>query len=328
MLHVNRVHAGDIAALSCLIPLAVAWIAASRAAGIPRRSRTELLGLLVVMAGVPVLACYTEAFHPNELLAVAACLGAYATAMRGRVGWTAVLLGFGLATRQWVLVAIAVMGVLHRDRARLIVTVGSLACFGVLTTPFILTDPTNASNALVAKGVVRGGTTAIGLIPMSGQLPYFFSRELPLLATAAACAWLYLRRATLTPEVAVAGLTLAFAIRPVVDPAGLVYYAAPSYCFFVLMVARSWRWSVGSMAGGVLLHFRDWIRHRSFRFSHLDKRPPDIAWSFVATSLLVVPVVVAFIRLRALLSTTDATRATGAPGQTGKPVASADPLPS
>ena len=299
----------DIASLVCIVPLAVATVAAVRSAGVPRRSAGELGAVSAVLVGIPVLACYLEAFHPADVLATAATLGAFAASMRRRLGWAAVLLGFGLATRQWVVAAIAVLAVVEEGQARWTVAGGSLVVFGLLVLPFAATDPSGTLAALAARGTVRGGSTLAGLLPLSDGGRYLLSRYLPLVAIAGLCWWLASHRLPRTPTVVLAALAIALSVRAAVDPAGFVYYAAPGYATVVLLVARRPLRLGLAVGAGVLLYLRMALHQRSTSILFAehgvtplpasDLRWPSVVWSTVATALLVAPVAVGIGCLRA-----------------------------
>ena len=302
-------QAFDAASLACLVLLAPATVAALRASGIPARSPRELLAVLVVVAGVPVLACYLEAFHPADVLATAAVLAGYAAAVRGRLAWAAVFLGFGLATRQWVIVAIAILAVLAAERDRLVLVAGSLAVFGLLVMPFFIADPHNTLIALAAGDTARQRSTLAGLLPLPDSGFFLLSRYLPLVLVGAEGWWLHLRRARLEPAIAIAALVVALAVRAPLDPAGWAYYAAPGFACLVVLGAKSWRGPVMAAAGGFLLYLRiaRYVRPNVImRVSKGGISYPHVAtitslpWSAVATVLYAVPVVVGMIRLASL----------------------------
>lgn len=302
-LSVGRAHVA--ASMVALVPLAVATVAATRASGIGRRSALELLALLATVAGVPILACYVEAFHPVDVLATAAVLAAYAAMARGRVGWASVLLGFGLATRQWAIVAVAVAAVLATGRDRRVVLGGTLATFAVIVAPFALTDPWRLLEALSASQTTRGGGFVVGLLPLTREGVYLVSRYVPLAVVGLFCWWLHERAARATPRTLLAALTVVLSIRAPLDPAGFAYYAAPGYAFLVVLVAGSWASVVAVAEAGILLQLRLASRRTRLHLRAEDHHWPAVLASTGATALLVAPVVVGVIAVRRSLAPTE-----------------------
>jgi hypothetical protein len=250
------------ASLACLIPLAWAVIAASRALGVERRSRRELANVAVVLLGTPTMATYFEALHPADVLATAACLGAYAALARRRVAVAFVLLGFALATRQWAILAVAVLAAFERGDARRHLVLGSAGTATVLVLPFFVANAGQTISALRADRTSRGSLAAMSLFDFPAPVAYALSRYVPIVGTALLCAWLVRRRVPWSPEVAVAALAVAFLIRAPFDPAGLLYYACPGYAFFVLMGTKSWRWHVAGVTASAALVVRFMVRDR------------------------------------------------------------------
>ncbi len=297
------------AGLACLVPLAAATIWALRSVGVPRRSPLELLALAAVVGGVPVLSCYTEALHPADVLALACVLAAYAAALRGRVGWSAVLLGFGLATRQWVLVAVAVIAVLERGRARLVIIGGSIGAFAVVVGPFLLADRSGSMSALAARLTIKRAVALPGTLPLSGAPLYLISRYLPLALAYVVCRWLIERRGALTPEVAAAALAVVCSLRALVDPASFLYYLAPGYAFLVVLEARHWRRVVALGVGGIAFLVPKYHFQESYmRFIEEGTRTSlsyvvariSYARATLGTVLFLAPVVWGIVRLERL----------------------------
>ena len=129
-----------LGSLACLLPLAglAAWVVVET--GRLRRPlyvRAAIVALFVLCPFVPAAFQWG---HPEDLLAIALCLGAVLLATRGRVVLAAVALGLAIATKQWALVAIApVLLAMPRHRLR-VATIGG-ALVAAATVPIILVDP-------------------------------------------------------------------------------------------------------------------------------------------------------------------------------------------
>lgn len=252
-LAVEETRAYDIAMVACLIPLAVAAIAASRASGVVRRSGRELLTVASMVLGVPILACYLEAFHPADVLATATVLGAFAALSRTRVVLAGALLGLALVTRQWALIPLLVLLVLADRDQRLRLAIAAIVAAGLLLVPFAVVDAHGVAEAMAAPAVVRSSFSAAGLPSLPDRSLYLLSRILPMALVLGLCAILHERGARFAPQTAAAALTVALLLRPLVDPGGFLYYVAPGYAFFVLLRPSSLRFPILGALGSVAL---------------------------------------------------------------------------
>lgn len=260
-----------VASLAALLALLVAAVAASRAVGVAGRSWGELGRVAAITCSVPVLSCYSEAFHPADVLAVAASLGAFALWQRGRITPAFLLLGFAVVTRQWAVAVVAVLAVLSDREDRLTLVLGSLAVGLVAIVPFLVANREATVVALTAKQVGRFPLTLPGIIAGTPTLRTGLGRVLPLALLAAFCTWLAVRVRSVLPPVprasaaplAVSALAAALLLRPLVDPAGFTYYLAPGMAFLVLVRPASWRWPILTVLLGVGLVVR---REASWRW--------------------------------------------------------------
>lgn len=263
-----------VASAACLVPLALATVAATRAAGIAARSARELLALALVVGGVPVMANYLEVFHPADVLATAAVLGAYAAVLHRRFPLAAVLLGFGIASKQWVVIAVAVLAILEDDRERTVLVLGSIASFVVILLPFFVADPQLTLAVLTAKDTITSTRVVPGLLPVGETGAFVLSRLLPLAAVVVLCTWLYRRGARATPLVAISALGVALGARAAFDTAGYGYYAAPGYAALVvaLVIVAAPRQlpavAAALVAGGGIL----WLRLSVFEWPTITMR--------------------------------------------------------
>lgn len=248
-----------VASLAALLTVIPAAVLASRAVGVAARSWGELGRVAAIALGVPLLSCYWEAFHPADVLAVAACLAAFATWSRRMTTATALLLGFALVTRQWAVIALAVLVVLAERRERARLALGSIAVAAVALLPFFLASPSDTLAAMAAKSVGRFPLTAPGMLAASESALFLMSRYLPLALAVGLCLWLLHRMpdgAAAVPELAAAALAIGLLLRPLVDPAGFTYYLAPGIAFVVLLRPPSWRWPAITVVLGLALLIR------------------------------------------------------------------------
>ncbi|MCU1370742.1 MAG: hypothetical protein JWO77_1936 [Ilumatobacteraceae bacterium] len=317
------------ASVACLVPLAIATVAATRAYGVAARSPRELLGLALVVGGVPVMANYLEVFHPADVLATAAVLGAYAAVLRRRIPLAAVLLGFGLATKQWVVVAVAVLAILETGRERMVLVAGSVATCIVLVAPFFAADPQLTLAVLAAKDTISSSRVLPGLLPLGETGAFLVSRYLPLAIVLVLCCWLRDRGARATPVVAIAALGVALGVRAAFDTAGYGYYAAPGYAALVVALVGAAQprhlpaVAASLVAGGGIL----WARLAAFEWPTIvmralrGKRLPtqiiehrSVPWATVASILLfAIPAVCLVLLERASRPTSSEAGGSGDP---------------
>lgn len=287
----------DVASYAIFLLLGVAVIAASRAVGVAARSGRELVNVAAAMLGVPVLACYTELFHPADLLASIACLAAFAAVCRGRIWTGAAFLGFAVVTKQWAVVVVLVLAALLERRERSHLVAGAALTTAALLLPFAITNPSATLNALNASSTYRGRTMAAALVPLPHGALFAASRMVPLVLAAVWSAWLFWKRARFEPQLAATAIAVALVFRPLMDPAGFIYYLAPAYVFAVLIQPRSWRWPVGCVVGGALIWFRRSLDDGRRQIFH-DGAPMHLSDDLLAVATTAVVAVAAVLAVR------------------------------
>lgn len=150
----DETHAYRFAAFPCLLAAGLLGLYLARIAG--RRGASRLTQIL--LAGLCLVNPITiEALnygHPEEILTAALAVGAVATASEGRAGWTALLLGLALASKQWAVIAVlpALMALPNR-RVRVALVAGAIAA--VLTLPGLIAAP--GSFFEVSQNAASGG---------------------------------------------------------------------------------------------------------------------------------------------------------------------------
>lgn len=322
-----------VASLAALGPLLAASVAAARAAGVTARSWAELVRVAAIVCSVPVLSCYSEAFHPADVVAVAAALGGFALWRRGRIAPAFLLLGFAVVTRQWAVVVVLVLVVLSEREDRLPLALGCAAVCLVVVLPFLVANREATVAALAAKQVGRFPATLPGIVAASRTSRVVLGRFLPLALAGGLCAWLGLRARSVRPDaqVAVAALAVGLLLRPLVDPAGFTYYLAPGLAFAVLLRPGSWRWPViGAALGGALVVRRElswrWPTYAGmegplaggFGTSFPDLQVAGAAVAIVETLVVASVAVGCFVELRRALAASPprsaAERSAGRPG--------------
>jgi hypothetical protein len=238
----GRQLAYGLGALACLLPLVAlaSWIAGRR--GINSRQRLAgVIAAVIVLVG-PATAEAVHIGHPEEVLAATLATGAVLAAIRGRTGWTWLLLGLAVGAKQWALLAApCVLLALGERRVAAAVKAGALALALSATLP--LADPAAFAQADSVVGGI-GFTDPFSLwwpvgppldipahaafAPTAHTLPFGITRSFAAafgLAIAFGAIWLYWSRSgARTRRVdALALLALCGLLRCLTDPDPLQY---------------------------------------------------------------------------------------------------------
>ena len=143
--------------------LAVWLTARMRALGRSRGARG--LALLLCVAN-PLMLPALQIGHPEELLGAVLCIAAVLCAMHDRPVWAAVLVGLAIGNKEWAILALGpVLVALDRGRLRAVAISGVTA--GLLIAPFIL----GASGGVAAQTASTGVST--GAIFQPWQIWWF-----------------------------------------------------------------------------------------------------------------------------------------------------------
>lgn len=135
--------------------LALVFMAAAGAAVLRRSGRPLWVQLLVaaLMLGIPVWRSGITLGHPDEFLTTGLTIGAVLTAGSGRWKLAGVLLGFGLASKQWALLAIpAVAFAAPRDR-RIRTAVLAVGVYAACMIPMAIGNPHRFVDAMTAPSL-------------------------------------------------------------------------------------------------------------------------------------------------------------------------------
>jgi hypothetical protein len=168
-------HGGEVAvyqavSIPCLVAAALfaVWLVGRmRAFGVGRLARATALGLCVVN---PVTLYALQDGHPEELLGAVLCVAAVLAALRGRAGWTGVLLGLAIVNKQWALLAIGpVLVALPAHRWRTMAVAGTIAVgfYLPLLLPAYITHSAGSGTAAVVQ-------SSSGTVFQPWQLWWFF----------------------------------------------------------------------------------------------------------------------------------------------------------
>lgn len=303
-------HGGDEAvyrasAVPCLLATGAlgVWLSAQmRAKGTSTGAR--LLVLLLCVAN-PLALRALQVGHPEELLGAVLCVAAVLCALRGRAVWAAVLLGLAMANKEWAVLAVGpVLVALPAARVRTLVLAGCVA--GAVVAPLLL----GSSGGFVAQARAVG--THTGPIFQPWQLWWFFGSHPrdtltaghPLAAWRIAPNWLgdightlpLAIMPLLTGLFALLGrhrgqragrevlllLALLLALRCVLDPWDISYYALP-----FLLTLVTWE-SLGSRRAplvGLVGTAAAWFVLRETSYSTFNLSPDAQSAIFTLVSI-------------------------------------------
>jgi hypothetical protein len=254
-------HGGELSiyrasAAPCLAAtgaLGVWLVARMRVTGASTRARAVVLILCVAN---PLTLPALELGHPEELLGAVLCIAAVLCAMNDRPTWAAVLLGMAIPNKEWAVLAVGPMLVaLERGRVRAFLITGAVAALLLgpfIVAPVLLTassgSAANSAANSISTGaifqpwqiwwflgshghVVRGlfGEIKPGFRTPPGWIesichPLIVAIMVPLTGLYAA---VRRRQSSRVPNAPLLLLALLLALRCVLDPWDVSYYALP-----------------------------------------------------------------------------------------------------
>lgn len=295
-------RAGSIGCLLAAGVLGVWLVARLRADGRSRLERATVLGLCV---SSPIAMRALEIGHPEEILGAVLCAGAVLAALRGRITWSAVLLGLAIATKAWGVLAIGpVLVALPAGRWRALVVAGAVAVLvlsplalagherfratsaGIGQTGAIFT-PSQAwwffgehGRVIGQNGMVKPGYRAAPAWVSGINHQLIAALVLPLTLVL-----VLLRRRRARPDEALLLLALLMHLRCVLDAWNNVYYSLP---FLVALLA--WE-SIGRRRPPVLTLLATivvWVHFENlmFRVSADVESAVYLAWAVPLAALL------------------------------------------
>jgi hypothetical protein len=234
----------------CLMALVL--LAAYASESLARRGipiQTQLLTGLLVM-GLPLWHSAITLGHPDEFVTTGLTLGAVLAAINGRVTSAAVLLGIGLASKQWAVLALPVIALtVPRPDAKKVVAV-ALGVYLALLLPMAIGNidrfvDTLGAGSTSANGVVDADTIWLPfaenhdkrvfdgvefLVLPQRSLPDALSSAIHPLIVLLAIGLSFVfwrRRVHITAEITFLLLALIFLLRCMLDPVTNHYYHAP-----------------------------------------------------------------------------------------------------
>jgi hypothetical protein len=137
----------------CLMALVL--MAAAGAAVLRRHGRPLWTQLLVaaLMLGLPLWRNCIALGHPDEFVTAGLTIGAVLSAGTGRWKLAAVLLGLGLASKQWALLALPATALAAPRHTRLRTAVFSVAVYAACMIPMALGNPQRFVDAMTAPSL-------------------------------------------------------------------------------------------------------------------------------------------------------------------------------
>lgn len=231
--------------------LLASTVALLRACG---RGKTwwEPAAVLSVACLPPVVACIAQYFHPQDLISLAACLGAAAAVRTRRPLLAGVLLGLGIESQQLAILALVPLAVLVPARQRRRLLASAIGAASLVAIPLaVATKGHSLVSSVLGSAVGQSGTWLVRT-GLSGPMLTLVSRFAPL-ACVALLAGVTVQRLgarALDPTPLVALLAAAFSLRLIFELYAWGYYvAAAATCLVILEVVR----------GRVRISFIAWV---------------------------------------------------------------------
>ena len=151
--------------------------------------------ILLFVACLPsVLLTLTDAFHPQDMLAMGLALGGLACARRGLWIWAGVLLGLAITSRPFALLVFVPLLVVVPNNRRIRFALAAAVAAAFIVVPLVVVASGDALKwAILGSGTgAPDGSTLIGKFPIHG-LTVIGSRVLPI-ALSILLAWWAMRR--------------------------------------------------------------------------------------------------------------------------------------
>ena len=208
------------------VALLAGLVALLRACG-RGRCLWEPVTLLIVAFLPSVLMTLTEAFHPQDMLAMGLALGGLACARRGSWIWAGVLLGLAITSQQFALLVLAPLAMVVPHDRRFRFAGAAIVGSALIVVPLVvITSGRALSWAVFGSGTgTMVGRTLLGVLPIRGPI-FIESRFLPI-ALSILLAWWAMRRlgsAALEPLPLVSLIATSLSLRLVFEENMIGYY--------------------------------------------------------------------------------------------------------
>ena len=208
------------------VALLAGLVAVLRACG-RGRCLWEPVTLLIVAVLPSVLMTLTEAFHPQDMLAMGLALGGLGCARRGSWIWAGVLLGLAITSQQFALLVLAPLAMVVPHDRRIRFAVATIVGAALIVVPLaVITSGRALSWAVFGSGTgSMVGRTLLGVLPIRGPI-FIESRFLPI-ALSILLAWWAMRRlgsAALEPLPLVSLIATSLSLRLVFEENMIGYY--------------------------------------------------------------------------------------------------------
>jgi hypothetical protein len=241
------------------VALLAGLVALLRASG-RGRCGWEPVALVIVACLPPVIMTLSEAFHPQDMLAMGLALGGLACARRGSWVWAGALLGLAMTSQQFALLVFApfVVVVPRNWRVRFVgaATVGA----GFIIIPVVaITSGRALKWAVVGSGTGESvGRTLLGVFPIHG--PIFIEFRILPIALSMLVAWWAMRRlgsAVLEPLPLASLVATSLCLRLVFEENMIGYYLMAMAVSLVLLDV---------IRGRISMHLVGWLGLVSLAF--------------------------------------------------------------
>ena len=231
----------------------------------PQRSSVEAWAISVVALMIPsTLSAWVEHFHPQDAAATGVMLFAAGLAARNKWGWSGLLFGVAIMTRQWALLpAIPIAALAGRNAWKFIVggAISSLA----LLLPIVVTGNEGWFNVLTFRPGTPGPNSVIGAISTHfmmqenssvSEVIIDVSRILPVLFAILLGAFIFwkgtFRKIVWPIETILILCIVGVGLRNMFELFSFAYYWAPIAPLFLLLTpGRKWNWIFVAIIGFV-----------------------------------------------------------------------------
>ena len=168
-------------------------IALLRAAG-RGRCGWEVAGVVLVALVPSTWMALMNQYHPQDLLAMGLLLAGLALALRRSWAWAGALLGLAVASQQFALLALVPLFVVAPARGRWRLVGGSVAAWGLVALPFVVTSRRALGAITIGTGNSPSyGGTLVRFFHLHGAPLVLVSRVLPLVVAAGLAWWMHRR---------------------------------------------------------------------------------------------------------------------------------------
>jgi hypothetical protein len=245
------------------------FVALIRSIGRGRRG-WEVAGLLALAVTPACSQCIDGFLHPNDLLAMGLVLGALAACFQKRWGLAGLLLGLGMASQQFVLLAaIPLVILIPREGRWRFITRAALATAAVVVPFGLVTGGAAFASQAGQHATFAASGTWVDLLNLSGVTQLTVARVLPLVLCAALAWWARQRGGDVwSPPAMLSIVCLCLGFRLIFETSLWGYYFMATAAMLIVV-----DWSIGRLRYATIA----WIAAVGFLFRTIAFDRPVVA---------------------------------------------------